>query len=357
MFDFKKTYQLPFDFEIPNYSKVYLNQNNFFKRYLKYLKRYIFLLIMRQNNLELKKITDQQKRILWINISAPSIGDTLMDLSSRVLLKGKNIDLYTNEANSSIYTNDKFISNIFISEKSVINIKYDLVILDSYSSRSLKIKKNVAPLTPYVSMFGYYNGPEVNRVLFSFFRMNQLLNYPNKNHLLSNFAKCSLNISSHDVKIVTNLNLPEKFISIVIGGEWPYRTYQNWISVIDEIFRLNKKINIVLIGSSNGNSSAQFIMQKFSSQSIQSCVSRFTFNQTAQIIKQSKIVLCCDGGLMHAANGVNTPIIPLFARLTDDMQLTAPICSFPLYDKTNVNNISVDRIVAKYTESINKLAY
>jgi len=82
-------------------------------------------------------------------------------------------------------------------------------------------------------------------------------------------------------------------------------------------------------------------------------VAKFSFNQTAEIISQAKILLCCDGGLMHSANAVNTPIVALFARLTAQMQLTKSCKSLPLFDSTDVNNISVEDIILKYNEAAN----
>ena len=67
-------------------------------------------------------------------------------------------------------------------------------------------------------------------------------------------------------------------------------------------------------------------------------------NQTAEIINKASILLCCDGGLMHAANAVNTPIVPLLARLNEQMQLTDSICSFAVFDELDVNNIDINNI-------------
>ena len=97
MLDFKKTYVLPFKNEIPNYTQDFLSKNNLIKRYLKFLKRFIFILLSGQYSLEVNNIDPHQKKILWINVSAPSIGDSLMDLSSRSLLKDIEIDLYMKE--------------------------------------------------------------------------------------------------------------------------------------------------------------------------------------------------------------------------------------------------------------------
>ena len=80
---------------------------------------------------------------------------------------------------------------------------------------------------------------------------------------------------------------------------------------------------------------------------------RYSFSQTAQIISQSDILLCRDGGLMHAANSLNKTVIPLFARLTPVMQLTDCINAFPLFDDSDVNNISTKDVIERYYEAIN----
>ena len=95
------------------------------------------------------------------------------------------------------------------------------------------------------------------------------------------------------------------------------------------------------------------ILEHFSTSHLVSYVSKLTFNQTGEIIRQANVLLCCDGGLMHAANALDTRIIPLFARLTADMQLTKSCRSLPLFDSTDVNNISVEDIILKYNEATN----
>ena len=122
---------------------------------------------------------------------------------------------------------------------------------------------------------------------------------------------------------------------------------------LEKLISRDNNINIILIGSGNAKDSAKVIFDKFSNHNVINCVAKFTFKQTAEIINQAKILLCCDGGLMHSANAVKTPIISLFARLEAHMQLTESICAFPLFDKRDVNNISVDDILQKYNDANN----
>jgi len=353
MSNFSKTYTLPFKFSIPNYTQDFLNQTSVFKRWLKFIKRYLYIVLKGQKNLEVFKISPNHKNILWINISAPSLGDSLMDLSSRVMLKGRNVDLFTDQKNSHIYTDDHIFKNIYTKIEEINKPKYDLVIVDSYSSRSIDVKSKITSTTLFVGMFGYYNGPEVNRVLFSFHQMNHLLGYIKTENKINASAKASMSISKTDQGAFEQIKLPDNYIAIVLGGEWDYRTYNKWDKVMTKILAKDKQTNIVFIGSSNAKDIAKNLLSQFSKNNIFDCVAKYSFIQTAQIIKKSKILLCCDGGLMHASNAVSTPIVPIFARLTPQMQLTDVVQAFPLFDKSDVNNISVEAILEKYDEASN----
>ena len=78
----------------------------------------------RQKNLELYSILPKHKKILWINISAPSLGDSQMDLSSRIMLSDKQIDLFTDTKNSNLYESDSIFRNIYVDTKNFSNSVY-----------------------------------------------------------------------------------------------------------------------------------------------------------------------------------------------------------------------------------------
>lgn len=356
MLSYKKTYTLPFKFYIPNYTKEYLKQRSILS-WFKYLKRCIYIYIKKQHKLELFKVTEEHKDILWINFSAPSLGDSLMDLSSRVLLSNKRVDLLTDKKNVDLYRDDFFFASVFSNKNLVFKKSYDLVIIDSYSTRSIKIKAEVALSTPYLGVYGYYNGPEVNRVLFSFHQLNNLLGYIKSEEEINDIARCSISISSDDCKLVEALKLPKKYTAIVIGGEWQYRTYNNWTKLIQKLLIRDKSLNLVLLGSDNAKKSEKQILEHFSTSNLVSYVAKLTFNQTAQVINKAEILFCCDGGLMHAANSLDTINISLFAKLQAKMQLTKTCRSFPLFDIEDVNNISVEKLIMKFDDVTKLLDY
>ena len=251
MNNFKKTHKLPFKYEIPHYIESFVKQRGVFKLWIKYFKRYLFIVLKGQRRLELFTILPIHQDILWINLSAPSFGDSLMDLSSRELLKGKNIDLFTIESIAEIYRNDKRFNQVYSNIGLASKNNYSLVIVDSFSSRSIKAKCQIAPKVDFIGMYGYFNGPEVNRVLFSFHQMNHLLGYPKSETEINSSAKSSLSINTTDKVIVNKINLPDNYIAVALGGEWGYRTYQNWDKVIENILKKDNCLNIVLIGSGN----------------------------------------------------------------------------------------------------------
>ena len=316
MLDFKKTYTLPFKYDIPNYIGGFLKQSFFLQRWIKYFKRYLFIILNGQKKLELFSILPEHQDILWINISASSFGDSLMDLSSRSLLEGRSIDLFTSKNIAELYLTDTIFNNVYSDEEIILRNNYNLVIIDSYSTGSIIVKCRIAPKANYIGMFGYFNGPEVNRVLFSFHQMNNLLGYQKSEKEINSIAKASISINKFDQHLINKNNPQGKYIAIALGGEWEYRTYNKWDEVIEYIVKNHRHINIALLGSGNANVIANKLSKQFSSNNLFNYVSKHTFNQTAQIIKQADILICCDGGLMHAANALNKTVVPLFARLS-----------------------------------------
>ena len=151
---------------------------------------------------------------------------------------------------------------------------------------------------------------------------------------------------------VGNLKLPISYVAIAIGGEWKHRTYENWRQIIQELNKIDNNLTIVLLGSNNAKDSITKILDSHSFTNVINCSNKYTFNQTTEIIKRAKVLLCSDGGLMHAANAVNTPIIAIFARLSPKMQLTQSIKAETLYDKKDVNNVLVKDIIFKYKEFV-----
>ena len=89
--------------------------------------------------------------------------------------------------------------------------------------------------------------------------------------------------------------------------------FQNMMIEISDSWSTEEAIKIYSQAWTD-NFTEKEILEHFSTSHLVSYVSKLTFNQTGEIIRQANVLLCCDGGLMHAANALDTRIIPLFAR-------------------------------------------
>ena len=346
MLGFYRTYTTPFKAKITASVNDYFRRVSIFRRFNRFIGRYLYAETILRKNKKINKITNKHQRILWIQWVDSYLGDSLMDLSSRVLIKNKKIDLLTKENVAKIYQGDIIFSNIYSVPEQCINNDYDLMIIDSYRQRGLKMIAQYFPSLPYISLYGYYNVDDFNRLYFSFHRVNQWLLNPYDNDYIDNIAKPTLPITPNDINLVEKFQLPDDFITIAIGGANQERTFHLWGKLIDKIRTSQIPDSIVLIGAKQAKNEAKFIMQKASGM-VFNMVGECTFQQSAQIIKKSTLLICADGGLLHAANAVGTPVVGLFYYINPQVRLITLNKSYGLVDKNNINNISINKIVEK----------
>lgn len=346
MLGFYRTYTTPFKEKIPAYVDDFFSEVSVFKRFLRFFSRYVYAEFSLRNSRRVEKISERHKRILWIQWVDSNLGDSLMDLSSRVLLADKRVDLLTKKYTASIYKDDDVFDRIFTNSIQCNPDDYDLLIIDSYRERSIKSFIGVLSHVPHVTLFGYYNVNDFNRLYFSFFRINQLLSHPLGELYIKDAAKPLLPITSKDKALVEKFIPSGRFIAIAIGGVWKERTFHSWGAVIDRILVKNPAQKIILIGAKEAKDEADLICINYPGQ-VNSAVGRFTFNQTAQVIKKSTLLVCSDGGLLHAANAVKTPIVGLFYSFSPSIRLIESNKSVGLTDKASIDNIHVEEVVEK----------
>jgi len=322
----------------------------------KYLKRRLFtLLVLRMLGFvpELNRIADEHRSILWINWAAPSLGDSLMDLSARVLLDGREVVLLTHPKNKTLFENDVCFSSVFSDHRSLIakygKSYFDLVICDSYSPRVLSKKIAVAPFVPFVGLYGYLNGFEVHRTYFAFARMTELL-------ALNKFdrpVRPTLSLHERSKK-----QTPEVDVCISVGGEWSFRTYDQWCEVVSWL--TEKGYSVSLVGSENGVCDALKILDYQSS--VRSTVGCLSLKEVCVEVAKARIFIGADGGLWHIACAIPIPTVVLFAdcqifdedgnrvtRETKDM-----ICEI-LYDNVKVSNIPSSQVIEAFERLWNRV--
>jgi len=316
---------------------------------IKFIKRYFFkkvLLDLMTRGNELEGINAEHKKILWINLSAPSLGDSLMDLSPRILLQNRDLVLFTDKKNIALYEKDEFFNQVCCDPHELISMvgeknKFDLVICDSFSPKVVLKKFLLARNTPYVSLYRFINGFDVDRTLFSFYRMSELLS----------FEKSKLNA----IQVRPYLSLPiedgleiDTDFAIAIGGEWDYRTYDKWPNVIRHL--LSKGYSCKLVGSRNGEDMARKLEGLFPQ--VKNLVGKLDLLETILQINLCKYFIGADGGLWHCAASLSKPSVVLFAdlRLKDALgrqcvRVTKDTKCEYVYDDHSVSNIKTDSVI------------
>ena len=291
----------------------FVNTESFRIRWLvKLFKRKLFLRLLGQQRRILHQIPSRSARLLWINLSATSVGDALMDLSGRRLLEGMDLDLLTAPSCSQLLLNDDVFRVVHTdrrqAKQSHKRHPYDLFIVDSFSTRSVGCKVVIDRQAPMISMYGFINGFEIHRTEFSFARTFQIA--PTSNDLAKHIAKLPMVGSEF-----RNMRPPSKarsgLIGIVVGGNWSHRRYSHWVDVIDG---LGAPEEVVLLGSDNGVEDARRIKAVFPA--CNDYVGKCSLLETVNLIGECSVILAADGGLWHVATALRKPTVLLFSALS-----------------------------------------
>ena len=265
-----------------------------------------------------------------------------MDLSSRVLLKDRQVILLTHPKNVDLYSKDEWFHRVYSSPQNLVSElgrnAFDLVLCDSYSPRVLAKKLFVAPFVEFAGLYGYLNGFEVHRTLFSFCRMRDLLGITLEDNVLRpsiTFERAGAGTWEYDV-------------CLAVGGEWEFRAYAHWLDVAIQLESMG--LSVILVGSENGRSISEAILEE--TRSVVSSVGVLELRKVASLMARCRLFVGADGGLWHIASSIPIPTLVLFAdcqifeengvrvtRETKDMECLA------LYHSERVSDISPATIV------------
>lgn len=333
------------------------------KTLARYLKRRIFLSMVGQSKLEANTIADPARTILWINQTAPSLGDALMDTAARTLLLGRRVVFITNSKNVDLFREDPVFEAAFTAAEfersSYAGMKFDLVIVDSYSPRSINLKRRFAKDSFFVGLYGYLNAYEVHRTEYSFRRMETLLGL--KGGSTSTSLAIGLPGSSAIAGSPEIGKCDTMVVAIGIGGEWPFRTYDGWGAVVAEILA-KFDATVLLVGSGNGTAQAERIIQDCGSQRVHNLVGKTPLREVPDLLRRADLYVGSDGGLWHVASACGIPSVALHAdcQLYDpagnwrSRAATNPHC-IPLRANYSVNEIPAEAVIAAVGQTLTKL--
>lgn len=342
---------------VPSDQKRFLEQEACKPKWLfKFVKRWVIFLLLGQRQCLVEAVAPSVRRILWINLTAPSLGDSLMDLAARKFLSGRELHLLTSPKNAALYTDDPYFSKVMTEvgeAKSEHHRKsYELVILDSFSPRSLLPKVRVAWRGPVVGVYGFLNGFEVHRTLYAFARFSHLLQLQ-QGALQPRVTEIALGQRLQGEGLISALGEgPGPTLGIGIGGEWTFRTYGRWSDVIKALLNDVPSLSIVLLGSANGLEDAAHIEGEVLSKRLINLVGRTSLAESCSVLRACDAYLGADGGLWHMASACGLPTVALFAdcQLFDETGKTISraspdqVCT-SLMAEHDVNEIPATKVV------------
>lgn len=331
----------------------YLSEMGYSKIGWRALRRNFVYLISGQKKYHIDSLELMGKHVAWVYFGENQIGDSLMDLAPRSLLKdhGYTVDLITTEKIASLYKYDSWFNDV-VTECDESLGKYDFAIVISKNYRSLKYKIKHLKNLPWVSILESFAGPDFNRASYATQRILDLMNL-NINSASFAYHACQKLSSNFSVNYeYIDINKSKEVIALCIGGIDDLRIYKKWIQLIKSLSN-NGMHEFILIGSENGSDIAASITQEnFDNTFIYDYVGKLSLFECRNIFSISKLVVCSDGGLMHLAVTTSTPIISFFSSaIHPKWRLPSRENIISLSSQTeDVNDIPLDLIVNSVVE-------
>lgn len=262
-------------------------------------------------------------KVLVVRFS--SIGDIVLTSPIvRVLKKQKNAQIHflTKSQYSSILVNNLYIDKVITINKSINEVKEDLMkenydyVIDLHNNiRSHGLSFLNIPIKRYSKsnfkkLIYIYTGKNFlnnEHVVDRYFKATSFLDLNNDNKGLDFFI---------NKKDEVDFDINQKFISWCIGASKEQKKL-----AVDQICYVADKLNlpIVLLGGIEELNKANQIINQCSRNKIYNYCGNISINQSAYLIKHSQFLLSNDTGLMHIGAALNKKIISFWGCTKPDL--------------------------------------
>lgn len=332
----------------------YLARRTKFSLFWQRLKRDLLLLLSCQFFLKREKIPENVNRLLYVYLGTPQLGDSIMDLSARVLwqARGLKVDVFTHASVASFYAGDPSFHRV-ITDARDLATSYDFIVLQSYGSKCLKFKLRHYLSSPFVALHGHYYGCEFNRLEFADGAWRYALGLPSveADKVCPPVFNLSLSHATYARK--------KEQIVLAIGGVVAWRTYPHWAKVIRETSQRVPNLEWVLLGASNGKAIASSIIKALSeTHNIVNLVDELSLDEVFQLLQTASLLVAADGGLLHVGRAAKVPVVGLFAGpIHPRMRFASAETAHVIHATTAVEEIAPERVagaIQAYLQGSNK---
>ncbi len=337
----------PLSRSVTSNNESYIEKVGYPKLGWRYFRRAMVFGVSGQGRYLRDKIDPTWKRGLWLYKGVPQIGDSLMDLAPRSLFQqqGLEVDLYTDPHLAQLYSDDPWFHRVLDNPHEIANQRYDFVIVPSHKNRSLRHKSRLLPALPWVSMHGFYTGPDFHRARFATQRLLDLLDQelPPSEFALHEAQKlCPL-------PTLSEARSAGRKVAIALGGVNAPRTYRHWPTLASALKTHLGNLDVTLVGSANAEAWAQAFIDKCEGMfPISNRVNQTSLTECRALIQEQELFLAADGGLMHLGATTSTQMVSLFdGEISPLWQLSMPHLQFALQSATaDVNDVPMAAVIA-----------
>lgn len=335
---------------------------------LRQLRRSIYLSASGQKRFLHERIGSAWRRGLWLYRGVPQIGDALMDLAPRSLLRARGIgtDLCTDPHIAAMFEGDPWFGKVFDAVAAPDPAAYDFVIVQSYKSRSLKEKTAFFRTMPWMSIHGFYTGPEFHRAEFATRRLYDALGLrPVPGEFAAHARQKLLTLPPPALSGAAPANCVR--VALALGGVDPLRTYTRWAE-LKALLEKHLCVEWTLLGSSNGAEAARrFAASPGPNAGIRNLAGQTSLAQCRLAIQAQDVLVACDGGLMHLGVTTGSRLVALFTgtvspqwRLPEDLRAAALVSATNAVDDidpagiANAILMALNKVPAKETAGMHQ---
>lgn len=324
-----------------------------------------FLKLLFHNQLH-KKVScaSPHQDICVIYTDKGNIGDAIGDLSCLKILRESmdfdcELNLVVHDALYELYKCDPTFNNVatideFADGKCLFGA--DLILLFLLDYKAIKTKALLFPKTKFLVLHGWFAGDR-NPMLHGAYNIARCFNLDMRpldalKSVKQVFNPCETKISP-DLEIILS-DFLGVYVGIVVGGIDPVRTYQRFDKVVERL--LTRGIKVLLLGSSNGLDIANKIRhQNLDNDNLICFVGSQSLYEFKRTVDHVSLMICADGGGMHMALGLDTPMISLFSYELPESRMPFSFKGASLHAGAEVSKIEPDLIVKTVFEVLKKI--
>ena len=188
--------QQPLSRPVPADDAAFRARKGTLKLAMRTARRQLLLGLSGQWPLQHPRIAPAWRRALWVHEGMPQLGDAMMDLAPRSLLAehGIAVDLFAAPHIAALFAGDPWFQRTLCRADELHAENYDFVIALSHDRKSWRLKRERLAGLPWVSLHGFYGGPDFHRARFATLRLGDLLGLTLDDEALASHAAQKLRL-------------------------------------------------------------------------------------------------------------------------------------------------------------------